>query len=195
MCCILRIETNKTISQLNYLPRSACGCWMSRTWLLPPSTSRWNDDVKQKDKYHHVQTLLSQLRVFHQYTSPTTMSDQKSLKLLANYGVTGFLLSTGLLALLSPTTMAALFGMPIQDDTFAAGFMQCIGGRNLTFGIIASIFLQRRDLRAVATMATLLAVDGCIDGVVTYKYSGVGAALPHFGAAAIIPFVRAWMSS
>jgi hypothetical protein len=123
------------------------------------------------------------------------MSDQKSLKLLANYGVTGFLLSTGLLALLSPTTMAALFGMPIQDDTFAAGFMQCIGGRNLTFGIIASIFLQRRDLRAVATMATLLAVDGCVDGVVTYKYSGVAAALPHFGAAAIIPFVSSWMSS
>jgi hypothetical protein len=91
--------------------------------------------------------------------------------------------------------MAALFGMPIQDDTFAAGFVQCMGGRNLTFGIIASIFLQRRDLRAVATMATLLAVDGCVDGLVTYKYAGVGAALPHFGAATIIPFVSAWMST
>lgn len=123
------------------------------------------------------------------------MSTQESLKLLANYGVTGFLLGTGLLALSSPTSMAAGFGMPIQDDTFAAGFVQCMGGRNLTFGIIASIFLQRRDLRAVATMATLLAVDGVIDGLVTYKYSSVAAALPHFVAAAIIPFVSAWMSS
>jgi hypothetical protein len=123
------------------------------------------------------------------------MSNQQSLKLLANYGVTGFLLSTGLLALLSPTTLAAGFGMPIEDDTFASGFVQCIGGRNLTFGIIASIFLQRRDLRAVATMATLLAVDGVVDGLVTYKYSGIAAAAPHFGAAAIIPFVSAWMSS
>lgn len=123
------------------------------------------------------------------------MSDQKSLKLLANYGVTGFLLSTGLLALISPTTMAAGFGMPIQDNTFASGFVQCMGGRNLTFGIIAAIFLQRRDLRAVATMATLLAVDGCVDGLVSYKYSGAVAAAPHFIAAAIIPFVSAWMSS
>jgi hypothetical protein len=118
-----------------------------------------------------------------------------NLKLLANYGVTGFLLSTGLVMLLSPTTMAAGFGMPIQDDTFAAGFVQCMGGRNLTFGIIAGIFLQRRDLRAVATMATLLAVDGVVDGLVTMKYAGWGAAAPHFGAAAVIPFVSAWMSS
>ncbi|KAL5114076.1 hypothetical protein ACEQ8H_008053 [Pleosporales sp. CAS-2024a] len=118
-----------------------------------------------------------------------------NLKLLANYGVTGFLLSTGLAFLLSPTTMAAGFGMPVQDNTFAAGFVQCMGGRNLTFGLIAGIFLQRGDLKAVATMATLLAVDGVVDGLVTYKYSGVGAALPHFGAAAMIPFVSAWMSS
>jgi hypothetical protein len=118
-----------------------------------------------------------------------------NFKLLANYGIAGFLLSTGLVMLLSPTTMAAGFGMPIQDDTFAAGFVQCMGGRNLTLGILASLFLQRKDLRAVATMATLLAVDGLIDGFVTYKYAGVGAALPHFGAAAIIPFVSAWMSS
>lgn len=123
------------------------------------------------------------------------MSNQNSLKLLANYSVTGFLLSTGLVGLLSPKTLAAGFGMPIEDDTFAAGFVQCMGGRNLTFGIIASIFLQRRDLRAVATMATLLAVDGCVDGLVTYKYANVAAALPHFGAAAIIPFISAWMSS
>jgi hypothetical protein len=123
------------------------------------------------------------------------MSNQNSLKLVANYFVTGFLLSTGLTALLSPTTFAAGFGMPIEDNTFAAGFMQCVGGRNLTFGVIASIFLQRRDLKAVATMATMLAIDGCVDGLVTYKYSGVGAALPHFGAAAIIPFVANWMSN
>lgn len=119
------------------------------------------------------------------------------MKLLANYGVTGFLLSTGLVGLLSPTTMAAGFGMPIEDETFAAGFVQCMGGRNLTFGIIASIFLQRRDIRAVATMATMLAVDGVVDGLITYKYAdaSVLAAAPHFIAAAVIPFISAWMSS
>ena len=123
------------------------------------------------------------------------MADQPTLKLLANYSVTAFLLSTGLLALLSPTTMAALFGMPIQDDTFASGFVQCMGGRNLTFGIISAIFVSRRDLQAAATMATLLAVDGCVDGWVTWRYAGMGAALPHFGAVAVIPFVSAWMAS
>ena len=123
------------------------------------------------------------------------MADQPTLKLLANYSVTAFLLSTGLLALLSPTTMAALFGMPIQNDTFASGFVQCMGGRNLTFGIISAIFVSRRDLKAAATMATLLAVDGCVDGWVTWRYAGMGAALPHFGAAAVIPFVSAWMAS
>jgi hypothetical protein len=123
------------------------------------------------------------------------MADQPTLKLLANYSVTAFLLSTGFLALISPTTMAALFGMPIQDDTFASGFVQCMGGRNLTFGIISAIFVARRDLKAAATMATLLAVDGCVDGWVTWRYAGMGAALPHFGAAAVIPFVSAWMAS
>ena len=123
------------------------------------------------------------------------MTDQTSLKLLANYTVTGFLLSTGLLGLLSPTTMAAGFGMPIEDDTFASGFVQCMGGRNLTFGIISAIFVAQRNLKAAATMATLLAVDGCVDGWVTWKYAGVGAAVPHFVAAAGIPFVSAWMAS
>jgi hypothetical protein len=122
------------------------------------------------------------------------MSTQ-NLKLLANYGVTSFLLSTGLFALLLPTTFAAGFGMPIQDDTFAAGFVQCMGGRNLTFGIIAGIFLQRGDLRAVATMATMLAVDGVVDGLVCLKYASAVAAAPHFGAAAIIPFVANWMAN
>ncbi|KAF2628165.1 hypothetical protein BU25DRAFT_40891 [Macroventuria anomochaeta] len=123
------------------------------------------------------------------------MSSPAPFKLLANYSVTGFLLSTGLLGLLSPKTMAALFGMPIQDNTFASGFVQCMGGRNLTFGIISAIFVQRRDLRAAATMATLLAVDGCVDGWVTWRYAGIWAAVPHFGAAAVIPFVAAWMMS
>lgn len=120
------------------------------------------------------------------------MSD---LKLLANYGVTGFLLGTGVVGLFSPTTMAALFGMPVHENTFAAGFVQCMGGRNLTFGIISSIFLQRGDLQAVGTMASLLAVDGCVDGWVTLKYAGGLAATPHFVAAAIIPFVSRWMST
>jgi len=123
------------------------------------------------------------------------MADEPTLKLLANYSVTAFLLSTGALALLSPTTMASLFGMPITDNTLASGFVQCMGGRNLTFGIISAIFVQKRDLKAAGTMATLLAVDGCVDGWVTWTYAGLGAALPHFGAAAVIPFVSAWMAT
>jgi hypothetical protein len=47
----------------------------------------------------------------------------------------------------------------------------------------------------VSTMATMLAVDGCVDGLVTLKYAGLGFALPHFGAAAVVPFVSAWMMS
>lgn len=128
-------------------------------------------------------------------TKPPNMADQPTLKLLAHYSITTFLLSTGALALLSPTTMASLFGMPIPDSSFAAGFVQCMGGRNLTFGIISAIFVQRRDLRAAATMAALLAVDGCIDGWVTWTYAGFGAAIPHFAAAAVVPFVSAWMGS
>jgi hypothetical protein len=131
----------------------------------------------------------------HTCTTQVIMSSQAQLKTLANAFIPTFLLSTGLLGLLFPTTMAALFGMPIQADTFAAGFVQCMGGRNLTFGIIASIFLQRGDRKAVATMATLLAVDGCVDGWVCWRYSGIVAAAPHFGAAAVIPFVSAWMAS
>jgi hypothetical protein len=167
--------------------------------------TRYNDDPSSYRRMHDVSkvtttTTTSRLSNIYptqssQHNYRPTSANMSNLKLLANCGVTGFLLSTGLVMLLSPTTMAAGFGMPIQDDTFAAGFVQCMGGRNLTLGIMATIFLQRGDLRAVATMATLLAVDGLVDGLVTYKYAGVGAALPHFGAAAIIPFVSAWMSS
>ncbi|CAN9482036.1 unnamed protein product [Alternaria alternata] len=148
-------------------------------------------------------TFLTAMKVFkHKKTycannkyfpNPLNMSTQ--LKLLANYGVTGFLLSTGLFALLAPTTFAAGFGMPVPADSFASGFVQCVGGRNLTFGIIAAIFLQRGDVRAVSLMATMLAVDGVVDGLVTMKHAGMGFALPHFGAAAIIPFVSSWMAS
>jgi hypothetical protein len=117
------------------------------------------------------------------------------LKLLTNYSVTAFLLSTGLFALLLPTTFAAGFGMPIQPNSFAEGFVQCMGGRNLTFGIIAGVFLQRKDFKAVATMATMLAVDGVVDGLVCLKYAGWVAAAPHFGAASVVPFVASWMAS
>lgn len=123
------------------------------------------------------------------------MTNQATLKLLANYFVTTFLLSTDALALLSSTTLASLFAMPIADNTFASGAVQCIGGRNLTFGIISAIFVPERDLRAAATMATMLALDGCVDGWVMWRYAGVVTAPPHFGAAAMIPFVAAWMSS
>ena len=132
---------------------------------------------------------------YHTHIMSNQPQPQSQLKLLANYSVTGFLLSTGLFALLAPTTFAAGFGMPISPDTFASGFVQCMGGRNLTFGIIASMFLQRRDFGAVATMATLLAVDGAIDGLVCLKYAGWVHAAPHFGAAVGIPFVANWMRS
>ena len=141
----------------------------------------------------HHNIAPSMPETLYQSHNPLAMSNQ--LKLLANYGVTGFLLSTGLFALLAPTTFAAGFGMPIEADTFASGFIQCMGGRNLTFGIIAGIFLQRGDVKAVALMATMLAVDGFVDGLVTMKYAGLGFAAPHFGAAAIIPFVSRWMAS
>lgn len=137
------------------------------------------------------QTLLPT----HTPALPTSNMDQGSLKLAANYFVAGFLLSTGATALLSPTTLAAGFGMPVEDGTFAAGFIQCMGGRNLTFGIISAIFVQRGDFRSAGTMATLLALDGFVDGLVTYRYAGWLASAPHFVAAAIIPFVSGWMSS
>ncbi|KAF1924531.1 uncharacterized protein M421DRAFT_424663 [Didymella exigua CBS 183.55] len=123
------------------------------------------------------------------------MTDHANLKLLASYSITAFLLSTGVLALLSPTTVAALFGMPIADNTFASGLVQCMGGRNLTFGIISAVFISKRIQKAAATMAPMLAIDGCVDGWVTWRYAGMGAAVPHFGAAAAIPFMSAWMSS
>lgn len=85
--------------------------------------------------------------------------------------------------------------MPVEDGTFAAGFIQCMGGRNLTFGIISAIFVQRGDFRSAGTMATLLALDGFVDGLVTYRYAGWLASAPHFVAAAIIPFVSGWMTS
>lgn len=117
------------------------------------------------------------------------------LKLLTLRFIPLFLLSTGLLALLSPTTMATLFGMPIESSTFAAGFVQCMGGRNFTFGIIASMLLVRREYKSVARMAGCLAVDGAVDGFVTLKYAGWVAAAPHFGAAVLVPFLSGWMVS
>ncbi|TKA77906.1 hypothetical protein B0A55_03348 [Friedmanniomyces simplex] len=116
-------------------------------------------------------------------------------KLLTAYMVTTFLLSTGALALLSPTTLALLFGMPIPPASHAAGFVQCIGGRNLTFGLISAVFVRKGDLRAVATMAGFLAVDGAVDGWVMWRYAGLVAAAPHWVAAAAVPFVARWMGS
>jgi hypothetical protein len=105
------------------------------------------------------------------------------------------LLSTSLFALLTPITFGAGFGMPIPADTFAFGFVQCMGGRNLTFGIITGIFLQQGDVRAVALMATMLAVDELVDELVTMNYAEVGYALPHLGADAIILFLSRWMAN
>jgi len=141
-------------------------------------------------------TILASPPAFTQIRATLdTMSTQQQLKDLANLTIPAFLLSTGLLGLLSPTTLAAGFGMPIDSPSHAEGFVQCMGGRNLTFGLIAAIFLQRGDRKAVGTMAGLLAVDGAIDGWVCYKYAGLVAASPHWVAAAGIPFVASWMGS
>ena len=39
-----------------------------------------------------------------------------------------------------------------------------------------------------------MGVDECADSCVTWKYAGFGTATPRFEAAAVIPFVSAWMS-
>lgn len=115
------------------------------------------------------------------------------LHLLAYASIPIFLLATGLLALFSPTTLAALFGMPIQPHTIPAGFVQCIGGRNLTFGLISATFVRRGDWKAVRTMAGLLAVDGFVDGWVCWRYAGLVAAVPHFVAAVGVLGVVGWV--
>jgi len=116
-------------------------------------------------------------------------------KLYAGYFVSFFLLSTGLTGLLTPTLLAACFGMPIASNTYASGFVQCFGSRNLTLGILNTVFLQQGNLKAAATLAGLLAVDGALDAVVTYGFGGWIWALPHLLGAAVIPFVSRWMAS
>lgn len=104
-------------------------------------------------------------------------SQPTPLKLLALRFIPFFLLSTGALALFSPTTMASSFGMPVEPDTFAAGFVQCFGGRNFVLGLISGTFLLRGEFKSVGTIASLLAVDGGIDGYVgwgTGFWMGVG---------------------
>lgn len=108
-------------------------------------------------------------------------TSQNQLKVLANYSICAFLLSTGLFALLLPTSFAAGFGMPIQPNTFAAGFVQCMGGRNLTLGILASVFAKGGDWKSVGLVALLLGVDGVVDGWVVGRYAGWVFAAPHFG--------------
>ncbi|KAF9690787.1 hypothetical protein EKO04_011135 [Ascochyta lentis] len=115
-------------------------------------------------------------------------------KRLFHLFIPAFLLSTGLLGLLSPTTLASLFQMPVAPSTHAAGFVQCMGGRNLTFGLISAVFVRRGDWGAAATMAGFLAVDGVVDGWVAWGYAGFGAAVPHFLAAAGVPFLAVWMA-
>lgn len=116
-------------------------------------------------------------------------------KLYAGYFVSLFLLSTGLTGLLTPTLLAAAFGMPIASNTHASGFVQCFGSRNLTLGILNTVFLQQGNLKASATLAGLLAIDGALDAVVTYGFGGWVWALPHVGGAVVIPFVSRWMAS
>ncbi|KAK0251046.1 hypothetical protein LTR91_005750 [Friedmanniomyces endolithicus] len=115
-------------------------------------------------------------------------------KRLFAYTIPAFLLLTGAVALLSPTTLASAFGMPIPAHSHAAGFVQCIGGRNLTFGLISAVFAAREDLRALGTMAGFLALDGAVDGWVCWKYAGLMAAAPHWVAAVGVPFVGMWLA-
>jgi len=116
-------------------------------------------------------------------------------KLYAGYFVSAFLLSTGLAGLLTPTLLASCFGMPIASSTYASGFVQCFGSRNITLGILNTVFLQQGNLKASATLAGLLAIDGALDAVVTYNFGGVVWALPHAMGAAVIPFVSRWMAA
>ena len=114
-------------------------------------------------------------------------------KLYTGYFVSAFLLSTGLTGLLAPTLLASCFGMPIASNTYASGFAQCFGSRNLTLGILNTVFLQQGNLKAAATLAGLLAVDGALDAWVTWGMAGWVWALPHVAGAAVIPFVASWM--
>ena len=123
-----------------------------------------------------------------------TFRGHATYKLGMGYFTSAFLLSTGLVALISPTTMATGFGMPIQANTFAAGFVQCFGSRNLMLGLLNTVFVRNGNLQAAGLLASLLAVDGFLDGIVTYKYAGALASVPHVVAAAIIPFVGRWMT-
>jgi hypothetical protein len=118
---------------------------------------------------------------------------QQELKVGAGYFVSAFLLGTGIVGLASPTTLALLFGMPIEPGSYAAGFVQCFGSRNLTLGILNTIFLQRGNLQAAGTLAGLLAIDGGLDAVITYNQAGALWAMPHVLGAAVIPFVSRWM--
>lgn len=115
-------------------------------------------------------------------------------KLYAAYFVSAFLLGTGLTGLLTPTLLAAAFGMPISSQTYAAGFVQCFGSRNLSLGILNTVFAQQGNLKAAATLAGVLAIDGALDAVVTYSYAGVLWAVPHAAGAMVIPFVAGWMA-
>ena len=146
---------------------------------------------------------------------PPTSSSPDPLKTLAGYGISSFLVLTGLVALLTPTTMAAAFGLPITNTPLssltsssptsalftpaatatAAAFVQCFGARNLTMGILNTIFIQRGDLRAASTLAGLLAIDGLLDAFVTGRGAGLAWALPHvLGAGVIVPVAR-WMGA
>jgi hypothetical protein len=120
---------------------------------------------------------------------------QRELKVGAGYFISAFLLGTGVVGLASPATLAYLFGMPIQSGTYAASFVQCFGSRNLTLGILNTIFLQRGNLQAAGTLAGLLAIDGGLDAIITYNQAGALWAAPHVLGAAVIPFVSRWMMS
>ena len=99
-------------------------------------------------------------------------TSQGTYKLGMGYFTSAFLLSTGVVAIISPITIAAAFGMPIQANTYAAGFVQCFGSRNLTLGLLNTVFVRNGNLQAAGLLASLLAVDGLLDGIVTSQYAG-----------------------
>lgn len=121
------------------------------------------------------------------------MAQPDPLKLGAGYFVSAFLLGTGIIGLLSPPTMSALFGMPVQSHSFAASFVQCFASRNLTLGILNTLFLQREDIRAAGLLSGLLAIDGTLDAWITWGQAGAFYAMPHIVGAAVIVPVSRWM--
>jgi len=116
-----------------------------------------------------------------------------SIKTTIGYFVSAFLLTTGLVALASPTTLAAGFGQPTPPHTTAAAFVQCFGARNFTVGIAVAALTRKRNWQAVGLITALLAIDGFSDAWVCWREAGFLWAVPHLIPSVVIPFIGRWV--